>query len=286
MPRMNGYGGGFGSLSVQSAEGMRSQSYFMYEREAEDRRYAKNAALGMAEDKRTLEGIRRGELTLSPQAQFILDRLDDMDVKAANDATLDGRQLDDVLRQSEERRRAILRTARPKRQTEPTLDEGWQQDTKVVDDGNGQYRVQRVRGKDGSVEWKAIRGAPVAKPDGGADAMKLKQAYVMQLLKLANDKGPLYTPETAWAEADKRYGKAAGGDAVTPSEAAPTPGQAGGGGPNISIIPPPGSSGGAVAPTPASAPSAMPTPKSKAEFDALPSGTVFVAPDGTTRRKP
>lgn len=37
---------------------------------------------------------------------------------------------------------------------------------------------------------------------------------------------------------------------------------------------------------PATAPRRLPSPKSKAEFDALPSGADFVAPDGSVRRKP
>lgn len=46
------------------------------------------------------------------------------------------------------------------------------------------------------------------------------------------------------------------------------------------------SSGGQVPPSPPAQTSSYPSPKSQAEYEALPSGTVFVAPNGSIRRKP
>jgi len=46
------------------------------------------------------------------------------------------------------------------------------------------------------------------------------------------------------------------------------------------------SSGGTVPPSPPAQTSSYPSPKSQAEYEALPSGTVFVAPNGSIRRKP
>lgn len=55
--------------------------------------------------------------------------------------------------------------------------------------------------------------------------------------------------------------------------------------PNL-LNPPAPSVADAIVGTPAPAPGGIPAPKSKAEFDALPSGTRFTAPDGTVRVKP
>lgn len=55
--------------------------------------------------------------------------------------------------------------------------------------------------------------------------------------------------------------------------------------PDLQPMTPPAASPAAPARQPA-APEGAPAPKSKAEYDALPSGTRFVAPDGTVRTKP
>jgi len=114
-----------------------------------------------------MEGIRLGKLELPPAAQKQLDQLNADEASMVQSGHYDDEAVAEFREKAQAIRRRILRTAKKKPQNNDlSLKEGWAQDTMLVDDGNGPYRVQRTDNG-----WEVIKGAP----EGGGNASAIEQ---------------------------------------------------------------------------------------------------------------
>ena len=96
---------------------LRDDRLFDRQQMAEDSRYQRmtdmQAIRGEYDiDQQYMEGIRRGQLELAPEAQQQLSQLDAADARMATDTRFDEPQRQEYMQQSAARRRAIIRTAR------------------------------------------------------------------------------------------------------------------------------------------------------------------------------
>ena len=139
----------------------------------------------MSFDREILEGLRRGQLELSPAAERQLTQIGDERLKVASDPALDDHHRRDHEMESAARYRAILRTARPTRKPVLTSEEEIKQKHRVLPGGAQLWR--QPDGKD--IQLREPKPADTSKPD--ALAQKITAADREHVRKVNLDRATL-----------------------------------------------------------------------------------------------